>query len=217
MHQIVGGEEVGFAPGDLLFADTERGALAHREVDVQLADLGAVVEIHDVAAAVRLVVVVGAHLLQVVEEVGLDLLHAAQLGHHRDAVGGLPVKVELRGGARHGELAAVVVVPGVLPVLGVPGQLLAQIAVELEVVVRQQRRGGGGQGDRQGDPVVWSTRACGGNAWLVHVVSPDGGGSEGPVGGFVVVFHRSPQAACSGADGAGSAARSPKMKRGRNT
>ncbi|MNP27959.1 hypothetical protein D3C76_1208980 [compost metagenome] len=174
MHQVVGGEEVGLAPGQLLLADPEGSALAHRKIDIELTDLGPVVEVHDVAAAIGLAVVVGAHFLQVLEEVGLDLAHAAQLGHHGNSVGSLPFQVEAGSAARHGQLASVVVTRGVLPVLGVPGHFLAQVAVNLDTVIGQQRHGESAQGDRQGELVERRARARGRNTGFVHVVSPGG-------------------------------------------
>ncbi|MNE04685.1 hypothetical protein D3C80_972230 [compost metagenome] len=173
VHQVVGGEEVGLAPGDLLLAEAELQALADREVDVQLADLLVVVEIHDVALTIGLAIVVGAHLLEVLEEVGLHLAGGAQLGDHRHVLGGLPLQVEARGAACHRQLALVVVAGGVLPVLRVPGHFLAQVAVDLEAVFGEGRGGRGGQGDRQGELVQRGARARAHHAVLVHVLSPE--------------------------------------------
>ncbi|MCY1459298.1 hypothetical protein D9M71_767640 [compost metagenome] len=125
--------------------------------------------------------VVGAHFLQVLEEVGLEFAHAAQLGDHGDTVGGLPVQVEAGSAARHGQLAPVVVARGVFPILGVPGHFLAQVAVDLDAVIGQQRHGDSAQGDRQGELVERRARTRGRNAGLVHVISQKWCGSVEPM------------------------------------
>lgn len=109
MHQVVGSKEISLAPGDLLFTETQLGALAQRQIHVQLTDVGFVVEVGDIAGTVSLVIVIGAHFLQVPEEVGLYLPHPAQLRNERDVVAGFPLQVQPRGTAHHRQLAAIVI------------------------------------------------------------------------------------------------------------
>ena len=128
VHLVVGSEEVGFTPDDLLFAETHGDALAEIEFTIELANLDPVVIAEDlVLRAVGRV----AQAFEPAEIVGLDLLDRAQLAEEAQRPEH-QAGVETQLGTNHAEVVGVVF-RCLGDVLQIHRDILAQIAMHADV------------------------------------------------------------------------------------